>query len=184
MTRDSRAAVAYHQQSMAELRDFGALSHISAEAIGEPGRRRFRLTALGQSGDSASMWLEKEQLAALGDAIETVLAGEGYQHSAAPPDDIAPPMEFPARPGTDFRIVQLSMGVDQRRGKMIIVAADAEEGGEVSVSMEIGFRSAYELRQQITAVIAAGRPPCPLCGGPLDPEGHVCPRTNGHHETA
>jgi len=30
-------------------------------------------------------------------------------------------------------------------------------------------------------VVAAGRPPCPLCGNPLDPEGHVCPRQNGHH---
>lgn len=169
---------------MAEPLDFGALSYISAEAIGEPGRRRFRLAALGTSGDSASMWLEKEQLAALGDAIETVLAGEEYQHSAAPLDDISPPVEFPLQPGIDFRIVHLSMGVDQRRGKMIIVAADAEENSEVSVSMEIGFRVAYELRQQITAVIAAGRPPCPLCGGPLDSEGHVCPRTNGHHGTA
>jgi uncharacterized repeat protein (TIGR03847 family) len=29
-------------------------------------------------------------------------------------------------------------------------------------------------------VISAGRPPCPLCGLPLDPEGHVCPRQNGY----
>jgi uncharacterized repeat protein (TIGR03847 family) len=29
-------------------------------------------------------------------------------------------------------------------------------------------------------VVAAGRPPCPLCGNPLDPEGHICPRQNGH----
>jgi len=30
-------------------------------------------------------------------------------------------------------------------------------------------------------VVAAGRPPCPLCGQPLDPEGHRCPRHNGYH---
>ena len=29
-------------------------------------------------------------------------------------------------------------------------------------------------------VLAAGRPPCPLCGQPLDPQGHLCPRRNGH----
>jgi uncharacterized repeat protein (TIGR03847 family) len=29
-------------------------------------------------------------------------------------------------------------------------------------------------------VVAAGRPPCPLCSLPLDPEGHICPRQNGH----
>lgn len=30
------------------------------------------------------------------------------------------------------------------------------------------------------AVVSAGRPPCPLCGQPLDPEGHICPRQNGY----
>ncbi|AEV86155.1 hypothetical protein ACWT_5138 [Actinoplanes sp. SE50] len=30
-------------------------------------------------------------------------------------------------------------------------------------------------------VVAAGRPPCPLCGQPLDPGGHLCPRHNGYH---
>jgi uncharacterized repeat protein (TIGR03847 family) len=29
-------------------------------------------------------------------------------------------------------------------------------------------------------VVAAGRPPCPLCGQPLDPRGHLCPRHNGY----
>jgi hypothetical protein len=29
-------------------------------------------------------------------------------------------------------------------------------------------------------IVAAGRPPCPLCGAPLDPQGHICPRRNGH----
>ena len=33
----------------------------------------------------------------------------------------------------------------------------------------------------VEAVVAAGRPPCPLCGFPLDPEGHICPRLNGYH---
>ena len=31
-----------------------------------------------------------------------------------------------------------------------------------------------------SAAVESGRPPCPLCGGPLDPSGHVCPRLNGH----
>jgi uncharacterized repeat protein (TIGR03847 family) len=30
-------------------------------------------------------------------------------------------------------------------------------------------------------VVNAGRPPCPLCGQPLDPAGHLCPRHNGYH---
>ena len=30
-------------------------------------------------------------------------------------------------------------------------------------------------------VVSAGRLPCPLCGQPLDPQGHICPRRNGHY---
>ncbi|MBV8560280.1 MAG: DUF3090 family protein, partial [Acidimicrobiia bacterium] len=33
-------------------------------------------------------------------------------------------------------------------------------------------------------VVDAGRPPCPLCGEPLDAEGHVCVRLNGHKSTS
>jgi uncharacterized repeat protein (TIGR03847 family) len=32
-----------------------------------------------------------------------------------------------------------------------------------------------------TRLVNAGRPPCPWCGNPLDPEGHTCPKTNGKH---
>ena len=41
--------------------------------------------------------------------------------------------------------------------------------------------AARAFARQALTVVAAGRPPCPLCGNPLDPEGHVCPRANGHH---
>jgi hypothetical protein len=33
-------------------------------------------------------------------------------------------------------------------------------------------------------LVRAGRPACPLCGNPMDPEGHSCPRTNGHRSPA
>ena len=39
---------------------------------------------------------------------------------------------------------------------------------------------AREFADRAQAVVSAGRPPCPFCGLPLDPAGHVCPRQNGH----
>ena len=167
---------------MAEQRDFGALALISAEAIGEPGQRRFRLRAVSTSGDTASVWLEKEQLAAVADAIGTVLAKEGYQYTRTPLDEREESPVFPPSADVDFRAGQLSMGIDQQRQRLVIVAGDAGGDEGVTVAMELDFRRGYELRRQIADVIAAGRPPCPLCGGPMDPGGHVCPRTNGHHE--
>jgi len=40
--------------------------------------------------------------------------------------------------------------------------------------------AARAFAKRAIAVVAAGRPPCPFCGNPLDAEGHVCPRANGH----
>jgi len=168
---------------MAELRELGPVHHISPEAIGRPGERRFRLRAVTRGGNSASLWLEKEQLSALGDAIETVLASEEYRYRRSPLDDQEPAPVFPLSAEYDFPIGQLSMGLNREKERVVLVAAEAANPDEpgTSVSVEFDYRQAYELRGEITRVVASGRPPCPLCGGPLDPQGHVCPRSNGHH---
>jgi uncharacterized repeat protein (TIGR03847 family) len=57
--------------------------------------------------------------------------------------------------------------------------ADAEEGPDaLRVRISADMARAFVVRAQ--RVVAAGRPPCPLCALPLDPEGHICPRQNGH----
>lgn len=166
---------------MAETRDFGPLDHISAEAIGQPGQRRFRLRAINSDGETASLWLEKEQLAALGEALGTALENEGYKYERLPLDDITPDPVFPLNAGIDFRLVQLSMGLNTEARAIILIAADGPESDDsVTVTMEFDYRRAHELHRQIDDVVAAGRPPCPLCTAPMDPAGHVCVRTNGH----
>jgi uncharacterized repeat protein (TIGR03847 family) len=62
--------------------------------------------------------------------------------------------------------------------------ADDEPGDEaitadevVIVKLDPGYARAFAQRAQ--RVVSAGRPPCPFCGGPLDPDGHLCPRANG-----
>ncbi|MBI5949795.1 MAG: DUF3090 family protein [Chloroflexi bacterium] len=168
---------------MAELRELGPVHHISPEAIGQPGQRRFRLRALTRGGDSTSLWLEKEQLSALGDAIETVLNAEEYRYLRPPLDDVEPAPSFPLSADYDFRIAQLSMGLNREKQRVVLMAAETANPDEpgTAISVEFDYRQAHELRDEITRVVASGRPPCPLCGGPLDPQGHVCPRTNGHH---
>jgi uncharacterized repeat protein (TIGR03847 family) len=58
-----------------------------------------------------------------------------------------------------------------------VVPADEEESGYVA--------RLYATRPQVramaarsAAIVAAGRPPCPLCELPMDPDGHRCPRWN------
>lgn len=169
---------------MADRRDLGELAHISAEALGQPGQRRFRLRALTVEGDSAFLWMEKEQLKALGDAIESVLEGEGYTYRRLPLDDLEREPVFPLAAQVEMRAAQLSIGLNRQAERIVLIVAESPEPpGEAAVEFEFDYRRAYELRKQIADVVAAGRPPCPLCGGPIDPDGHVCPRSNGHHGT-
>ena len=168
---------------MGETRELGSVIHVSAEAVGQPGQRRFRLRAISEEGDTASLWLEKEQLVALGEAIENVLKQEGYEYQRLPLDDAEPEPVFPLSAQIDFQLLQLSMGVNRDTQRIVLIGADAgpDESDVTSVTLEVDYRRGYELRRQIADVVAAGRPPCPLCGAPIDPTGHICPRSNGHH---
>lgn len=167
---------------MARTHDLGRLFHISAEAIGQPGQRRFRLKVVNGNGFAASMWLEKEQLNALGDAIETVLADEDYQHAPLAADDPPARMTAPESFDIEIQLAQLSMGVNAEERHIVLIAADGppEVEATTGLTMEFDYRRGYELRREISQVIAAGRPPCPLCTAPLDPGGHMCVRKNGH----
>ena len=57
--------------------------------------------------------------------------------------------------------------------------SDADEGPD-ALRVRLTAEMARAFVQRAQRVVAAGRPPCPLCSLPLDPEGHVCPRQNGH----
>jgi uncharacterized repeat protein (TIGR03847 family) len=168
---------------MADAQEMGPLRHISAEAIGQPGQRRFRLCALNGDGDSASLWIEKEQLSALGEAVENVLRDEGYQYQRLPLDDLEPDPAFPLSVQTELRAGQISLGINRERQRIVVISAESADPDQpgTTLSFEFDYRRGYELRRQIAQVVAAGRPACPLCTAPMDPDGHVCVRGNGHH---
>jgi uncharacterized repeat protein (TIGR03847 family) len=59
-------------------------------------------------------------------------------------------------------------------------SADDEEGPDI-LRVRVSATAARSFVQRAAQVVGAGRPPCPLCGQPLDPQGHICPRRNGHY---
>lgn len=61
-------------------------------------------------------------------------------------------------------------------------AVEIEADEVVLVKLEPAYARAFVRRAQ--SVVSAGRPPCQFCGGPLDPEGHICPRANGFKRIA
>jgi uncharacterized repeat protein (TIGR03847 family) len=168
---------------MADPRSFGTIISLIADAVGQPGQRRFRLRAMNDQGRTVSLWLEKEQLIALGDAIETVLKDEEYEHFAVPMDDREQEPVYPLNTDVEFRIGQLSMGISRDPDELVVIGIEATAEGEEgqTVMLAVGFPMGFELRQRISVVVASGRPPCPLCTAPLDAD-HVCPKKNGHHK--
>lgn len=175
------------------LVEFDPPDRFVAGTVGPPGQRTFFLQA--SSGRRlTSLSLEKEQVAVLADRINDLLdsyaGGAGGDHAAADVVDNAP-LDTPIE--DEFRVNTLSLGWDDARGVVVIECLDrdpddpeasidptvlTEEPQQVRIVLPPARARAFARRAQ--TVVAAGRPPCPFCGGPLEPEGHICPRANGY----
>ena len=159
--------------------EFTNVTTLSAEALGEPGQRTFRIL-VDSSSSSAIIWLEKEQLFQLALAIQQlqVTLPEEQGTPGPPPVD----REAPALTKLDFKLSKLVLGYEEDRELFIIEAHDSEEEDEESVTIKVwaSRELVKEFSEEAVRVCAAGRPLCPLCGGPIDPTGHQCPRVNGH----
>jgi uncharacterized repeat protein (TIGR03847 family) len=165
------------------MKDFGQAELVEAEAIGEPGKRTFRLRV--QSGsESAALWFEKEQLAALSLAIRQVLQQTGSKEPSSEPEPAPPTDPFPEQPDIDFKIARLGIGYDEEKGLVAIFAYEQSEepDAEPTFTCQLGRGQSRALAQQAEKAVSAGRPVCVLCGSPIDAEGHKCLRRNGHSE--
>jgi uncharacterized repeat protein (TIGR03847 family) len=167
-----------------EQHDLGKVSSLDAEAIGPPGQRRFRLTAVKED-QSAALWLEKEQLAAMGTAIEQQLVRSDRRQRRFGPAAEDEPLPFPLNPSLDLRVAQLALGYDETRSLFVIQAAvvDTERQERAQFSCAADHNQARRLSRVITRLMSAGRPTCPLCGAAIEGE-HHCPRSNGHAQVA
>lgn len=170
-----------------------------AGTIGRPGERTFFL----QARDGArvvSIVLEKVQVAVLADRLGDLLselerrgvaAAQVARDAAA--DDLAP-LDEPLNEA--FRAGSLTLGWDVDAERVLVEArAQSEDGEEIDpdedddededgpdlLRVRITPEAAQSFIVRAARVVAAGRPPCPLCGAPLDPQGHICPRRNGHY---
>ena len=186
---------------MAEAQfDFKAIDAIDAESIGSPGKRTFRVRII-RGDESASLWVEKQQLAALGEAIPRLIEqlNDPDQH---PDVDARPISYFPDDPTVEFKVGRLALGYAAQEDRLVLVAHDlaseVEEGegeeddleGEEEIqdsdlptfSCRFTREQARFLSNACADAVAGGRPACMLCHRPMDPEGHMCPRANGHQK--
>ena len=167
--------------------EFDSLTRLTASAQGEPGRRRFYLL-VSDNNVWARVWIDRDQLEALGLATRQVLASlEGKlfldAEPTAPVAGLDRDPDPTSRPEADFRAGRLTLGYDAQRDLIALVTGDAEasDAGVPVLACRATRMQMEALALRIGEVLAAGRPRCNLCNGPLE-EGvpHICPRANGH----
>ncbi len=180
-------------------RDFGIVEVLGAEAVGQPGQRRFRIFVQAEH-NSALIWMEKEQLNSLSLALDRFLAQvtEGQvlrteAQSGSRPIAAGMPSDFPTQPTYEFQVGQIKINYDERSTQFLLNAIPLQivmERDEPQVFMDeeqaISFlfthRQAQHLSSTIAQVVTSGRPVCPLCRTPLDGGPHACIKQNGHRE--
>jgi uncharacterized repeat protein (TIGR03847 family) len=158
----------------------GDVQRLRADALGEPGQRRFRVMAI-IDGATHIVWMEKQQLQALGMAIEQLL------EQVPADDDIVieaePAVEFDETTRHQFRVGRIELGYDVGQNRVVISTFDIQQEDDeeaATLVMRLDLRQSAELSADAATLVAAGRPLCPMCGQPMNPDGHVCPQQNGH----
>jgi uncharacterized repeat protein (TIGR03847 family) len=159
---------------MAQDYDLDPVEALSTGAIGQPGQRVFYLQARA-AGDIVTLQIEKVQLEALLVRLGELLESLDPSADAPPAADL-----LPLEPV--WRVGQLGLAFDTHRKLVLFIAqelTEEEDGEGATARLWAPVPTAVAFSQQAVSVIQAGRQPCPLCGLPLDPRGHVCPKKNG-----
>jgi len=177
------------------------VDHFTTGTVGPPGQRVFYLQVRG-SGQLVSLRLEKTQVAALVTYLAAMLddlpspggpaRGAGSGPAGAPGAEGGPAMDLIEPAVAEWVVGSIGVSYDEQADRVLLVAEElvAERDGQgddtpdapdaASARIHLTRAQVAAFARHGAAVVAAGRPPCPLCGAPLDPEGHVCVRLNGH----
>jgi uncharacterized repeat protein (TIGR03847 family) len=168
------------------------VDRLTAGAVGPPGQRVFYVQGR-RATSMVTVLVEKQQLELLSASVIDMLYRVGEETGEGPPEEEMD-LEQPIEPR--WRAGRLSLGYEEGRDMMFLEVeelvegeSESEGGSEEEEQAEsdpdvVRFWATREqmmaLARHGAAVCAAGRPRCELCGGPIDPEGHVCPALDGH----
>lgn len=163
---------------MSERYELARPERVTFGTVGPPGQRVFYLQ-VREGATMLTLKVEKQQVGAL-----AVHLGELLKDLVRPghlPEEDS--LELEGFSDADFVVGALAVAYDAAEDRVVVVArervAEDEEADEARLAITREQAGALAIRG--TRLVETGRPPCPLCGYPLDPRGHACPRTNGHH---
>ena len=168
-----------------------APDHFTAGAIGPPGQRVFYLQSR-EGGRVVTLKVEKEHVRALGEYLGGLLARLKGPAAAGRGAELLEPIQ----PAWD--VGSIAVGYDEPRDRVVVEASELLEAEEDEVEtrgegageesgpqpamarFRITRAQAAAFVERASELMKGGRPSCPICSRPMDPEGHVCPRSNGH----
>lgn len=169
-----------------EIFEMHPVSRITLDAVGSPGQRVFLLQA-SQGTETITLKIEKEQAQVLARSIEQLL-DEQAERFPRPISKMEEPLasELMLREPIEplFAIGQMGLGYDESEDAVVLVVQELTSEEDVHNARIARF---WAMRGQMQAlsrhtldVASQGRPICPLCNRPIDPDGHFCPKSNGH----
>ena len=174
--------------------DFAEPDHVTAGAVGPPGQRVFYLQAR-QAGEVVSLRLEKQQVAALCDYLAGILAD-----LAPVTDDLPTDLDLIEPVLAEWVVGALAVAYEEADDRIVLVAEELvlepdeadgpddddeppylgvdDEDGPSTARVRMSRAQVLAMVRHAAAVVTAGRPLCQICGRPMDPAGHLCPRNN------
>jgi uncharacterized repeat protein (TIGR03847 family) len=164
---------------MSESLELDPVDRITIAAVGEPGQRTFMLQAR-QAEVAVTLVIEKEQAIAIARASQQLLTRVGFPEPPMSPE--SEEFSFDSTLDPTWRVGSIEMGYMEQRDLVFLQCEElAEEGVEHSSALFVVTRAQLgALGLKALSIAASGRPRCPLCKLPMDPEGHTCPAMNGH----
>ena len=161
--------------------DLPSVDRFIAGTVGPPGQRAFFLQAI--AGDQVvSLRLEKQQVALLAEHLARLV--EGHELPEVAPAHMGELVEPLA---AEWIVGSMMVAINQAAGRVVVIAQELvddeddddfgdDEPGEARVALTRDQAEAFV--EGARHLVVAGRPICRLCGGPMDPDGHACPRWN------
>lgn len=170
---------------MARHIELNPASHLTVNTIGPPGQRTFYLQG-SKGADTISVTIEKQQAAVLANSFETLLmelARRMPPDSREPKEQILTDLRLREPVQSLFRVGRMEMGYSDDVDRVVLIVyelVDEEVEEPNAVSFWLTRPQIEALIPHIEEVVQSGRPICGNCGQPIDPEGHFCPKRNGH----
>ena len=164
--------------------ELNPVSRITTGAVGPPGKRVFYLQAR-KDRELVTLIIEKHQVQSLAVGLEEFLDELSDRLPYLPEasaDYNQDEMELEQPLDPIFRVGQIGLSYDEESDRLVLVARQLDSEGQGSEVVRF-----WCTRSQLRAmclwgieVASQGRPICGNCGEPKDPEGHFCPKSNGH----